>query len=150
MEDINVINHRLLMLEATVQQMVNKEMIMQGQINSLSETVDGLKQYVNDLQRDNEGLIQTLKCVSASVEALSKKVNMLEKGLAMKADITHVQQINKQSEIVKTINDSKSVGMDSKVSISLDGIVTLESIVEHTADSIQGHVIKGSEINETK
>ncbi|PGR97603.1 hypothetical protein [Bacillus thuringiensis] len=51
MEDINVINHRLLMLETTVQQMANKEMIMQGKINSLSETVDVLKQYVNDLEQ---------------------------------------------------------------------------------------------------
>lgn len=51
MEDINVINHRLLMLETAVQQMANKEMIMQGQINSLSETVDVLKQYVNDLEQ---------------------------------------------------------------------------------------------------
>ncbi|MBL3785561.1 hypothetical protein IRV21_25840 [Bacillus cereus] len=51
MEDVNVINHRLLMLEATIQQMANKEMIMQGQINSLSETVDVLKQYVNDLEQ---------------------------------------------------------------------------------------------------
>ncbi|MCU4880402.1 hypothetical protein [Bacillus cereus] len=51
MEDVNVINHRLLMLEATIQQMANKEMIMQGQINSLSETVDVLKKYVNDLEQ---------------------------------------------------------------------------------------------------
>ncbi|OOZ76582.1 hypothetical protein BHL35_25500 [Bacillus cereus] len=51
MEDINVINHRLLTLETTVQQMANKEMIMQRQINSLSETVGGLKRYVNDLEQ---------------------------------------------------------------------------------------------------
>ena len=51
MEDVNVINHRFLMLETTIQQMANKEMIMQGQINSLSETVYVLKQYVNDLEQ---------------------------------------------------------------------------------------------------
>lgn len=118
-------------------------------MEDITNIIATLETRVNDLQRDRDGLIQTLNCVSASVEALGKKVNMLEKGLAMKADITHVQQINKQSEIVKTINDSKSVGMDSKVSISLDGTVTLESIVEQKTDSIQGRVIKGSEINGT-
>ncbi|WP_431522314.1 hypothetical protein [Bacillus thuringiensis] len=145
-----MINHRLLTLETTVQQMANKEMIMQGQINCLNDTVDGLKQYVNDLQRDNEGLIQTLKCVSVSVEALGKKVNMLENGLAMKADKTHVQQINEQSEIIKKINGSKSLGMDSKVSISLDGKVTLESIVEQKTNAIKVSVndIKGVKTKE--
>ncbi|OTW45021.1 hypothetical protein BK699_28070 [Bacillus thuringiensis serovar mexicanensis] len=116
----------------------------------MNDTVDGLKQYVNDLQRDNEGLIQTLKCVSVSVEALGKKVNMLENGLAMKADKTHVQQINEQSEIIKKINGSKSLGMDSKVSISLDGKVTLESIVEQKTNAIKVSVndIKGVKTKE--
>ncbi|BCC17535.1 hypothetical protein HB665_29275 [Bacillus paranthracis] len=61
------------------------------------------------------------------------------------ADITHVQQINKQSEIVKKINDSKSMGMDSKVWLSLDGKVTLESIVEQTTDGYKSSAtnIKG-------
>ncbi|MHA4279762.1 hypothetical protein [Bacillus cereus] len=45
------INHRLLMLETTVQQMANEKECMQGKINSLSETVDVLKQYVNDLEQ---------------------------------------------------------------------------------------------------
>ncbi|MGK8427385.1 hypothetical protein OF864_24055 [Bacillus cereus] len=43
--------HRLRMLETTVQQMANEKERMQGQINSLSETVDSLKQYVNDLEQ---------------------------------------------------------------------------------------------------
>nr|WP_257205643.1 hypothetical protein [Bacillus cereus] len=43
-------------------------------------------------------MIQTLNCVSASIEGLSQKVSMLEKGLATKADITHVQKLIKQSE----------------------------------------------------
>ncbi|HFF3182752.1 TPA: hypothetical protein ACGCIB_001263 [Bacillus cereus] len=37
---------------------------------------------------------------------------------------------------------------DVKVSIVLDRKVFTESIAKHTADSIQGRVIKGSEINE--
>ncbi|MGD6864261.1 MULTISPECIES: hypothetical protein [Bacillus cereus group] len=43
--------HRLLMLETTVQQMANEKEGMKGQINSLSEAVDSLKQYVNDLEQ---------------------------------------------------------------------------------------------------
>ncbi|MDG0946688.1 hypothetical protein [Bacillus paranthracis] len=119
-------------------------------MESITKIIADLEKRVDDLQRDKEGLIQTLECVLTKVEAVNRKVDMLEEALATKADITHVQQINKQSEIVKKINDSKSVGMDSKVYISLDGKVTLESIVEQKVDSIQGRVIKGSEINETK
>ncbi|AKR35393.1 hypothetical protein P4K49_16115 [Bacillus cereus] len=119
-------------------------------MESITEIIADFEKRINDLQRDNEGLIQTLNCVSASVEGLSRKVSMLEEALATKADITHVQLINKQSEIIKKINDSKSVGMDCKVGVSLDGRVVAESIVEHTADSIQGRVVKGSEINETR
>ncbi|MDA2508293.1 hypothetical protein PDN66_25210 [Bacillus cereus] len=48
MEDIN---YRLLMLERMVRQMANERERMQGQINSLSETVDVLKQYINDLEQ---------------------------------------------------------------------------------------------------
>ncbi|MED1305723.1 hypothetical protein BK704_09615 [[Bacillus thuringiensis] serovar konkukian] len=84
-----------------------------------------------------------------TIENLAKRVNMLEENLAMKADINHVREIAEQSVIIKKINDSKSVGMDCKVGVSLDGRVVAESIVEHTADSIQGRVVKGSEINET-
>ncbi|WP_272513724.1 hypothetical protein [Bacillus cereus] len=119
-------------------------------MGSITKIIADFEKRINDLQRDNEGLIQTLNCVSASVEALGKKVNMLEKGLATKADITHVQLINKQSEIIKKINDSKSIPMDCKVGVSLDGRVVAESIVEHTADSIKCGVIKGSEINGIK
>ncbi|HDR4861614.1 TPA: hypothetical protein QCR61_003911 [Bacillus cereus] len=116
----------------------------------LKMRVDELEKNVSDLQRDNEGLKQAVTGVSTSLEALNRKVNMLEEGLVTKADITHVQLINKQSEIIKKINDSKSVGMDCKIGVSLDGRVVAESIVEHTADSIKCGVIKGSEINETK
>ncbi|MDO6634279.1 hypothetical protein [Bacillus thuringiensis] len=116
----------------------------------LKMSVEQLEKNVSDLQRDNEGLKQAVLGVSTSLEALSRKVNMLEKELATKADITHVQLINKQSEIIKKINDSKSIPMDCKVGVSLDGRVVAESIVEHTADSIKCGVIKGSEINGTK
>ncbi|PFB38702.1 hypothetical protein CN404_31180, partial [Bacillus thuringiensis] len=44
------------------------------------------------------------------------------------------------------MEDSNLVGPDCKVSISLGEKVVAESIVEHTADSILGRVIKGSEI----
>ncbi|HFJ9371403.1 TPA: hypothetical protein ACGW7B_001911 [Bacillus nitratireducens] len=109
-----------------------------------------LEKRVSDLQRDKDGLIQTIDTVSTNVEALSRRVRMLEEALATKADMTHIQEVIKQSEVIKKINDSKSVGMDCKVGVSLDGRVVAESIVEHTADSIQGRVVKGSEINETK
>ncbi|MCU5599099.1 hypothetical protein [Bacillus wiedmannii] len=95
---------------------------MQGQIKALSVTVDGLKQYIGDLERK-----------------LSEKV-----------DVTDIKQVVTRSEIIKKIGDSKSVGMDCKVGVSLDGRVVAESIFEHTADSIQGRVVKGSEINEAK
>ncbi|WP_095021644.1 hypothetical protein [Bacillus thuringiensis] len=119
-------------------------------MESITKIIANLEKNVSDLQRDNEGLKQAVLNVSTSVEGLSRKVSMLEEALATKADITHVQLINKQSEIIKKINDSKSVGMDCKVGVSLDGRVVAESIVEHTADSIQGRVVKGSEINETR
>ncbi|MGQ0422326.1 hypothetical protein ACT4US_30355 [Bacillus sp. HC-Mk] len=85
-----------------------------------------------------------------TIEELIRRVTMLEEGLAMKADINHVREIAEQSVIIKKINDSKSVGMDCKAGVSLDGRVVAESIVEHTADSIKCGVIKGSEINETR
>ncbi|HDW3058413.1 TPA: hypothetical protein RMI67_006365 [Bacillus cereus] len=85
-----------------------------------------------------------------TIEELIRRVTMLEEGLAMKADINHVREIAEQSVIIKKINDSKSVGMDCKVGVSLDGRVVAESIVEHTADSIKCGVIKGSELNETR
>lgn len=85
------------------------------------------------------------------MEGLNRKVSMLEETLATKADITHVQLINKQSEIIKKINDSKSVGMD-KVGVSLDGRVVAESIVEQTIDSIKisANDIEGVRTNEIK
>ncbi|MGE1105897.1 hypothetical protein ACQJ2X_07590 [Bacillus wiedmannii] len=51
MEDKDVINHRLEVLETTAQQMYMEKMIMQGKINTLSETVDTLRKYVGDLEK---------------------------------------------------------------------------------------------------
>ncbi|MDF9538103.1 hypothetical protein P5750_22315 [Bacillus cereus] len=67
-------------------------------MESITEIIADFEKRINDLQRDNEGLIQTLNCVSESVKGLSRKVSMLEKGLATKVDITHVQELIKQSE----------------------------------------------------
>ncbi|WP_457548377.1 hypothetical protein [Bacillus mobilis] len=67
----------------------------------------------------------------------------------MKAGITHVREIVQQSEIIKKINDSKSVGTDCKVGVLLDGKVSIESVVNHTPDSIRVGVVKGSEMNGT-
>ncbi|HDR8114628.1 TPA: hypothetical protein QCY85_002039 [Bacillus cereus] len=39
---------------------------------------------------------------------------------------------------------------DIKLVLTLGEKVVVKSIVEHTADSIQGRVVKGSEINETR
>lgn len=106
-------------------------------MESITNIIAILERSINDLQIDRDGLRQTLFHVSTTVEALNRKVDMLEKGLAMKADITHVQQINKQSEIIKKINGSKSVGMDCKVGVSLDGRVVAESVVKQTTDGFK-------------
>ncbi|MGF1433726.1 hypothetical protein ACQUW6_05630 [Bacillus thuringiensis] len=67
-------------------------------MESITKIIADLEKRVSDLQRDNESLLQTLNVVSASTEGLSRKVSMLEEGLATKADITHVQKLIKQSE----------------------------------------------------
>jgi len=60
-------------------------------MESITEIIANLEKRVNDLERDNDGLKQAVLDVSASVEVLSRRVSMLEEGLATKADITHVQ-----------------------------------------------------------
>ncbi|MCU5222050.1 hypothetical protein [Bacillus tropicus] len=60
-------------------------------MESITEIIADLEKRVNDLERDNDGLKQALLDVSASVEVLSRRVSILEEGLATKADITHVQ-----------------------------------------------------------
>lgn len=72
-----------------------------------------------------------------TIEELTRRVTMLEEGLATKADATNVKEIVKESIAIKKINDSKSVGMDCKVGVSLDGKVVAESIVEQTTDGFK-------------
>ncbi|PEW56457.1 hypothetical protein CN448_32190 [Bacillus cereus] len=60
-------------------------------MESITEIIADFEKRMNDLQRDNEGMKQALLGVSTSVEVLSRKVSMLEEGLATKADVTHVQ-----------------------------------------------------------
>ncbi|MEC2554535.1 hypothetical protein P9W85_24780 [Bacillus tropicus] len=72
-----------------------------------------------------------------TIEELLRRVTILEAEMRTKAGITHVQETIQQSEIIKKINGSKSVGMNSKVWLSLDGKVSLESIVEQTTDGFK-------------
>ena len=62
-----------------------------------NKIIVNLERSVNDLQRDNDGMKQALLNVSTNVEALTRKVNMLEETLATKTDITHIQRLVKQS-----------------------------------------------------
>ncbi|MGG0257961.1 hypothetical protein ABEY48_10810 [Bacillus mycoides] len=96
-----------------------------------------MKVEIVELKIQVIGLQQTL-------EELARKVTMLEKELAMKAEITHVREIVKQSVVIKKINDSKSVGMDCKVGVSLDGRVVAESVVKQTTD---GYKMSATNIN---
>ncbi|MHA4125964.1 hypothetical protein [Bacillus cereus] len=89
-----------------------------------------MKVGIVELRIQVTGLQQT-------IEELKKRVTMLEGGLATKADITHVQEIVKKSMVIKKIDDSKSVGMDCKVGVSLDGKVVAESIVEQTTNGFK-------------
>ncbi|AEV89290.1 hypothetical protein P4493_22270 [Bacillus thuringiensis] len=66
-------------------------------MESITKIIANLERSVNGLQRDNDGMKQALLNVSTSVEALNRKVNMLEETLATKADIIHVQRLIKQS-----------------------------------------------------
>ncbi|MCU5667273.1 hypothetical protein OCB72_21515 [Bacillus cereus] len=56
-------------------------------MESITKIIADLERRVNDLQRDNDGLKQALLNASTSVEALSRKVSVLERGLAMKNEI---------------------------------------------------------------
>ncbi|MEW4204956.1 hypothetical protein Q0O28_18805 [Bacillus thuringiensis] len=96
---------------------------MDNQKNEMKLGIVGLKIQVIGLQQ--------------TIEELTRKVTMLEEGLATKADVTHVQEIVKESVVIKKIDDSKSVGMDCKVGVSLDGKVVAESIVQQTTDGFK-------------
>lgn len=103
----------------------------------LEMKVNELEKRVSDLQRDKDNLLQTLSVVSASVEKLKQKVSMLEQKLGQKVNVTDIQQVTKQSEVIKKINESDSVEMTSKVGISLDGRVIAESTVNQTQDGFK-------------
>ncbi|EEK59174.1 hypothetical protein [Bacillus cereus] len=60
-------------------------------MESITEKIADFEKKINDLQRDKDGLKQTLLDVSTMVEGLNRRVNMLEGALATKADITHVR-----------------------------------------------------------
>ncbi|MGQ3740570.1 hypothetical protein [Bacillus sp. Fil] len=100
-------------------------------------------QYVDERVSELGSQIYGLK---RAVENLTQTVTLLSAKIDTKTDKDDVQQIIKQSELIKKINESSSIGMDSTVRISLDGKVIAESIAEHTADYIQGRVIKGEEL----
>nr|WP_257144266.1 hypothetical protein [Bacillus wiedmannii] len=79
-----------------------------------------------------------------TIDELTRRVTMLEAGLATKVGITDVQEMVKESVVIKKINDSKSVGMDCKVGVSLDGRVVAESVVKQTTD---GYKMSATNIN---
>ncbi|MRC17287.1 hypothetical protein GH866_16885 [Bacillus thuringiensis] len=60
-------------------------------MESITGIIADFEKRINDLQENNDGLKQALLVVSTDVEVLNRKVDMLEKALATKADITHVQ-----------------------------------------------------------
>ncbi|MEW9139046.1 hypothetical protein ACQGSH_22085 [Bacillus wiedmannii] len=86
--------------------------------NYVDERVNVLAGKIYELERVVDNLEKTVSILSTEIREISKKANT-------------------GAEIIKQINDSKSVGMDSKVFISLDGKVTLESIVKQTTDAIK-------------
>ncbi|MGA5663727.1 hypothetical protein ACPCZR_30460 [Bacillus bombysepticus] len=60
-------------------------------MESITEIIANFEKRINDLQRDKDDLKQTLLDVSTTVEGLNRRINMLEKALATKVGITHVQ-----------------------------------------------------------
>ncbi|HDR6289117.1 TPA: hypothetical protein QCU33_005232 [Bacillus cereus] len=70
---------------------------MDNQNNEMKVGIIELRIQVNRLQE--------------TIDRLMKKVNMLEEALAMKVDLTHIQELIKQALVVKKINDGGSVGM---------------------------------------
>ncbi|PEO24336.1 hypothetical protein [Bacillus wiedmannii] len=96
-----------------------------------------MKLGIVELRMQVIGLQQT-------IDELTRRVTMLEAGLATKVGITDVQEMVKESVVIKKINDSKSVGMDCKVGVSLDGRVVAESVVKQTTD---GYKMSATNIN---
>ena len=65
-------------------------------MESITKIIVNLERSVNDLQRDNDGMKQALLNVSTNVEALTRKVNMLE-------DVSNENRFNSYSMISQTI-----------------------------------------------
>ncbi|MDM8365101.1 hypothetical protein ACT7C8_11535 [Bacillus cereus] len=59
------------------------------------------------------------------------------------------ESLEKLEKVMNRLTNKKKQE-DIKFVLTLGEKVVVKSIVEHTADSIQGRVIKGSEINETR
>ncbi|PGB05372.1 hypothetical protein [Bacillus toyonensis] len=59
--------------------------------------------------------------VKREVNNLMQTVTMLTAAINTKANKGDVQQMIEQSELIKRINESESVGMDSMVRVELDG-----------------------------
>lgn len=75
-----------------------------------------------------------LNQLAGQVERVRETVEMVTKEVSiLKGEIATI----KRSEVIKKINDSEPVGMDCKTTICLGGVVTAESLVKHTTDSIQ-------------
>ncbi|PEU76762.1 hypothetical protein CN386_16110 [Bacillus cereus] len=89
-----------------------------------------MKLVIVELRMQVIGLQQT-------IDELTRRVTMLEAETRTKVGKTDVREIVKESVVIKKINDSQSVGVDCKVGVSLDGTVTLESIVEQTTDGFK-------------
>ena len=51
-------------------------------MESITEIIADFEKRINDLQRDNEGLIQTLNCVSAGVKRIKQKGQYVRRGIS--------------------------------------------------------------------
>ncbi|MGE1039695.1 hypothetical protein ACQKF0_09410 [Bacillus wiedmannii] len=108
-------------------------------VNIDADTSEALKQMkvvteaVNECVAALEKLEQVMGRFTNKNNSIEIEVPVLLNRKQIAEAITNV----KKSELIQKINDSKLMGMDSKVSISLDGKVILESIVEQTTDGFK-------------
>ncbi|HEQ3529097.1 hypothetical protein [Bacillus cereus] len=82
-----------------------------------------------EVNADTTGALEGIKEVTAVANECAESLEKLEKVMN--------RLTNKKQEDIKLV-------------LTLGEKVVVKSIVEHTADSIQGRVVKGSEINETR
>ncbi|MGH0790761.1 hypothetical protein ACQVTU_24180 [Bacillus cereus] len=83
-----------------------------------------------EVNADTTGALEGIKEVTEAANECAEALEKLEKVMG------RLTNKNEQEDI--------------KFVLTLGDKVLIKSIVEHTADSIQGRLIKGSEINETK